>query len=640
MIRKFQLPVLFTLCLVAVLTSFVSQAQTQTPTQTQITTATTVPRLVRYAGVARDLDGKPLSGVVGVTFALYAEQTGDASLWVETQNVQADASGHYAVLLGSTKPDGLPAELFASEQARWIGVQVEQQAEQPRTLLVSAPYALKAGDAETLGGLPPSAFLRATPEEAKSANRAPAIPAVPSTVVAASGNSRDAQPSSPVTTSGGTAKTIPMFTTATNIQNSILTQTGTTELNATGSAAAGSAPIIWLKNSAAAQTGSTGNAIDLRFSPDKTGTVAKPDAYIRAQETGSGHTSTSLQFGTLAQGASTAAERMRITASGLVGIGTSKPASWLEVDSQTNTSSGVTANGGNAANGSMGGGSTGLIAIGGDGDLSIDASGNGGDGLHADGGDSTSIPGTGLVAQGGFGDQTGEGGSGLSATGIGEPNGDGSGGFFQGGDGGGGFGDGIGVEAGSGFAGFFSGDVMITGTLSASVKNFKIDDPLDPANKYLVHASVESSEMKNIYDGTITTDAEGNATVSLPSWFEALNTDFRYQLTAIGQFAQAIVSRKVQNNQFSIKTSIPGVEVSWQVTGVRHDAYAMANPLVVEEDKGARLRGFYINPELHGAPAERQIEWARHPRMMKKMLQQRQQIKQKAVKRLSASAKE
>ena len=181
---------------------------------------------------------------------------------------------------------------------------------------------------------------------------------------------------------------------------------------------------------------------------------------------------------------------------------------------------------------------------------------------------------------------------------------------------------------------------MITGTLSASVKNFKIDHPLDPANKYLVHASVESSEMKNIYDGTITTDAEGNATVSLPSWFEALNADFRYQLTAIGQFAQAIVSRKVQNNQFSIKTSIPGVEVSWQVTGVRHDAYAMANPLVVEEDKGARLRGFYINPELHGAPAERQIEWARHPRMMKKMLQQRQQIKQKAVKRLSASAKE
>jgi hypothetical protein len=129
-IRKFKLPVLLTLCLVVLPTTIGSQAQT---------TSATVPRLVRYAGVARDLDGKPLSGVVGITFSLYAEQTGDASLWVETQNVQADGSGHYAVLLGSTKPDGLPAELFASGQARWIGVQVEQQAEQPRTLLVSAP---------------------------------------------------------------------------------------------------------------------------------------------------------------------------------------------------------------------------------------------------------------------------------------------------------------------------------------------------------------------------------------------------------------------------------------------------------------------------------------------------------------------
>ena len=314
------------------------------------------------------------------------------------------------------------------------------------------------------------------------------------------------------------------------------------------------------------------------------------------------------------------------------------PGSTLEVDSKSSSLNGGAINGGSAVSGTMDGGSTGLVATGGDGDLSIDASGNGGDGLHAQGGDSTSIPGTGLVAQGGFGDQTGEGGSGISATGIGEPNGDGSGGFFEGGNGGGGFGDGLNATAGSGYAGFFSGNVTVTGTLSATVKNFKIDHPLDPANKYLVHASVESSEMKNIYDGTVTTDAEGNATVSLPSWFEALNTDFRYQLTVIGQFAQAIVSRKVQNNQFSIKTSIPDVEVSWQVTGVRHDAYAMANPLVVEEQKGARLSGFYINPELHGAPAERQIEWARHPRMMKKMEQQRQQIKQKAAQRLNISA--
>ena len=113
--RRFQLPVLFTLCMVALFTALESQTQTQA----QTTNATIVPRLVRYGGVARDLNGKPLSGVVGVTFALYAEQAGGAALWMETQNVQADAGGHYTVLLGSTKAEGLPAELFASGQARW-----------------------------------------------------------------------------------------------------------------------------------------------------------------------------------------------------------------------------------------------------------------------------------------------------------------------------------------------------------------------------------------------------------------------------------------------------------------------------------------------------------------------------------------
>jgi trimeric autotransporter adhesin len=600
--------------------------------QTQTATAASVPRLIRYAGVARDLSGNPHTGTVGVTFSLYGEKTGGAALWMETQNVQADASGHYSVLLGSAKPDGLPSELFASEQARWIGVQIEQQNEEPRTLLVSAPYALKAGDAETLGGLPPSAFLRATTEESTKPGSTPASGTGTAAVVAAVGNSRQA-PAAAVTTSGGTANTIPMFTTATNIQNSILTQTGTVELNAAGTAAAGSAPILWLKNNATIQKGSTGNAIDIRFSPDKSGAVGTPNAFIRVQENGGGKNGTSIQFGTMPVGASGASERVRITANGLVGIGTAHPVSYLEVDSQSNTLTGGTIVGGNAADGSTQGGSTGLVVQGGNGDLTIDASGNGGAGLIARGGESTSIPGTGVIAEGGFGDITGEGGSGISAIGQGEPNGDGSGGFFSGGDGFA-FGDGIDATAGSGVAGFFSGNVTVTGSISAGVKDFKIDHPLDPANKYLVHASVESSEMKNIYDGTITTDAQGNATVRLPSWFEALNTDFRYQLTVIGQFSQAIVARKVQNNEFVIRTSMPNVEVSWQLTGIRHDAYATANPLVVEEEKDARLKGYYIHPELYGAQAERQIEWARHPRMMKQMrvtqeaMKKRQAVKQ------------
>ena len=111
-----------------------------------------LPRLVRFSGTAKDTGGNSMTGATGITFALYAEQTGGAPLWSETQNVQAGPDGRYSVLLGAAKSEGLPADLFTAEQAHWVGVSVEGQAEQPRILLVSAPYALKAGDAETLGG--------------------------------------------------------------------------------------------------------------------------------------------------------------------------------------------------------------------------------------------------------------------------------------------------------------------------------------------------------------------------------------------------------------------------------------------------------------------------------------------------------
>ena len=166
------------------------------------------------------------------------------------------------------------------------------------------------------------------------------------------------------------------------------------------------------------------------------------------------------------------------------------------------------------------------------------------------------------------------------------------------------------------------GNLACTGAITGATKNFKIDHPLDPANKYLVHASVESSEMMNIYTGNIVTDARGEATVSLPDWFEALNADFRYQLTVVGQFAQAIVAREIENHQFQIKTNAPNVKVSWQVTGVRQDAYAKAHPLVVEQEKDEQLHGYYIHPQLYGAPVEKQIELARHPEV-KRIKEQR-----------------
>jgi hypothetical protein len=119
--------------------------------------------------------------------------------------------------------------------------------------------------------------------------------------------------------------------------------------------------------------------------------------------------------------------------------------------------------------------------------------------------------------------------------------------------------------------------------------SFSIDHPLDPANMFLNHSFVESPDMMNIYNGSVTTNQHGFATVTLPAYFEALNQDFRYQLTPIGQFAQAFVAEKIQNNRFVIKTDKPGVEVSWQVTGVRHDSFADSHRIQVEEQKPVSL---------------------------------------------------
>src|ERR1700684_2984439 len=120
--------------------------------------AAIVPRLVNFSGKAID-QGKTLTGVTGATFAIYSEETGGSPLWLETQNVQADGKGNHTDQLGATKSEGLPLDLFTSGEARWLGVRVNGGEEQPRVLLLSVPYALKAADAQTLGGLPPSAFV-------------------------------------------------------------------------------------------------------------------------------------------------------------------------------------------------------------------------------------------------------------------------------------------------------------------------------------------------------------------------------------------------------------------------------------------------------------------------------------------------
>jgi hypothetical protein len=170
----------------------------------------------------------------------------------------------------------------------------------------------------------------------------------------------------------------------------------------------------------------------------------------------------------------------------------------------------------------------------------------------------------------------------------------------------------------SAFAGFFRGKVTIQGGLLVSridaqqvvaakgmiggAKLFRIDHPLDAGNKFLNHASIESSEFKNLYDGVATLDDRGTARVRLPEWFEALNGDFRYQLTPIGRHAPLYIARELLNGTFEIAGGTPNLRVSWQVTGIRKDPYAKAHPLVVEEPKALSERGKYVNPVELGLP--------------------------------------
>jgi hypothetical protein len=190
--------------------SLLGHAQ-QAPTGSQ-STSVVVPTLVNFNGVLTDVNRKPLTGTVGVTFCLYKDAAGGPPLWTETQNVRPDVTGHYSVVLGSTTSAGLPTSLFVSEEARWVGVQPQGQPEPPRVLLVSVPYALKAADADTVRGLPPSAFVLAASATSGTAGS-------PS-----SGSNSTLNPP----TLGGSGKTnfLPIWTNGTTLGSSVLFQSG------------------------------------------------------------------------------------------------------------------------------------------------------------------------------------------------------------------------------------------------------------------------------------------------------------------------------------------------------------------------------------------------------------------------------
>ena len=190
-------------------------------------------------------------------------------------------------------------------------------------------------------------------------------------------------------------------------------------------------------------------------------------------------------------------------------------------------------------------------------------------------------------------------------------------------------------ESYSGYAAYLNGNVritgrlqidgnVITGNLQKAGGSFKIDHPLDPANKYLSHSFVESPDMKNVYDGVVVLDNKGEAMIELPDWFGALNKDFRYQLTAIGapqpnlyiaeeisdgvaNYSNTSSNNKNNSSRFKVAGGTSGMKVSWQVTGIRKDPWANAHRIKVEEDKPDKERGYYIYPDLYGKAAEKGI---------------------------------
>ena len=672
-------------------------------------TDSVVPGMIKFAGTLTDIDHKPLTGIVGVTFSLYKEQTGGSPLWMETQNVDLDKNGHYSVLLGSASAHGIPADAFVAGEARWLGVQPSDQSEQPRVMLASVPYAMKAHDAETINGLPASAFVLAGPAASGTPSSTPT-------------NVTESAAAAATITGSGTAGFLPHFTGAATIGNSAVFQTGSSptakigiNTNAPGAAldVAGSTNLrgsLTLPSSgtATATAGKNSEPVDLKASAFNTtvGSAVPETFQLQAEPIGNGTGNASATLNLLfGAGANVPAETgFKISKAGVVtfapgqtfpgtvvSVGLTAPNSdftvsgspvkgsgtlalqWSTPPTFANVANaivkrdvngsfsanqvvvnGISANGNITATGLVVGSngvfaatpSTSLVgvstqnlaatpAVSGRAAATGDGTTHGVDGVSETNqgvgvfGLSEGTAGAGVLGKsdnGGFavlGQSVGNSGQGVWGENFGTAGNGVVGIAHSAGDGMFAFNDSTGDalfalnQTSGAFAAFFNGDVDVDGNLSKAAGSFKIDHPLDPANKYLYHSFVESPDMMNVYNGNVTTDGAGRAVVKMPGWFEALNRDFRYQLTVIGQFAQAMVASEIANHTFTIQTDKPNVKVSWQITGIRQDAWANAHRIPVELEKPDKERGSYLHPELFGAPDEKSIVAIRHPDAMK-----------------------
>ena len=540
-----------------------------------------VPRLIQFSGGVADAAGKPATGMVNVTFSLYQFQEGGTPLWSETENLALDSRGRFNAYLGAASPAGIPLDLFSTGAARWLGVQPELPGagEQPRVLLVGVPYALKAADAETLGGKPPSAYVLSEPQSAAGnsvAGNAQPDPHGSAKNVAGGPKSG----SNPLVGGGGTTNFIPIWTSSSNLGNSNLFQPASKFVGVNTTSPQAQLESVttskWaIIGEARGSSASTAGVLGVGESATAAN-IGVQGVTNSASGVGGDFQNTSASGGDLIHAEGSGGVRVLTVNSGAGGSGT--PMLNIVPPFANSASDAIVGTGGGPGPGFSTSGNGGVFFGGTNGNLIPP-----GFGVVANGGnnnDSLTVSGDGLLAM-----------PGMDCCG-----------------------------GGTGLAGNFQGDVDVAGNLSKSSGSFKIDHPLDPANKYLYHSFVESPDMMNIYNGVAVLNGNGEAVVQLPQWFEALNRDYRYQLTAIGAPAPNLhIAQEMANHQFGIAGGSAGLKVSWQITGIRQDAWANAHRIPVEANKRAAERGHYIHPELFGAPAEASVQWAHHPAQMRRI---------------------